>query len=445
MKKIVLILLLIANVFPGISQEIITLTLQPGPDEGQDCYLNSSYGTAQLPYGNGPSLIASAYTYQGDYGIGRSLLRFDLGSIPPTATILSAKLSLFYNPDNSHGVQLGDNACYIKRITSYWDEPTTCWNTQPSYSEQNSVFLPTSNSPDQDYPEIDVLGLVTDMVMNPDESFGFCIWMINEIPYNSMIFASSDYSVPRKRPLLEVRYMVCEPAEAGFSYTRDQLTVHFQPEATDSVQYAWEFGDGYGAFIPSPVHTYQEQGLYIACLSVTNSCNTVTYCDTIQLCDTVNADFSFDNSNDRLVAFAGAAGSVFSWDFGDGFYSDLQHPVHYFNEYGSYEVCLRVNNDCFIQVHCETVLVGPNAVDELHAHDLEIMPNPSSSGFRVLIPVLEGNPRYLLTDLQGRVVIPSTALDNQNSIFIEPIPPGCYTFILITDTFAVQKKIISTP
>lgn len=44
-----------------------------------------------------------------------------------------------------------------------------------------------------------------------------------------------------------------------------------------------------------------------------------------------------------------------SWDFGDGYQSVLQNPLHTYAEYATYKVCLTVENECGTDTYCENI------------------------------------------------------------------------------------------
>src|SRR5262249_35786347 len=121
-------------------------------------------------WGLHPDFAAAAWTNMGNPSNERSLVQFDLSSIPPSAQITSALLSLFHNPTPAsapgHSQLSGPNDALLQRITSTWDEMTVTWNTQPTTTTQNQVTLPPSTSATQDYTNIDVTALVQDMVNN---------------------------------------------------------------------------------------------------------------------------------------------------------------------------------------------------------------------------------------------------------------------------------------
>ena len=173
-----------------------TIVLQPGPIEGKDAFLHGLASESDNNFGSNAQLPADAWTFGGDAGIIRSIMEFDLSSIPAGAVINGAYLSL-YSWDSSgglgqHSTQSGSNDSWVQRITSSWDELTVTWNTPPSVDVINQVALPASTSSTQDYLDIDVSTLVQDMVDNPSTSFGFMLRLQDETYYRRMNFASSD-------------------------------------------------------------------------------------------------------------------------------------------------------------------------------------------------------------------------------------------------------------
>jgi hypothetical protein len=199
-----LISLLISLFFISTIQAQITLQLQPNPTTGKDAYLASGAGTKN--YGQHPDLAASASTCNGIPCNARGIFQFDLSSIPSGSTIISAKLSLYANvPYNNSGVAMSgtNNSSVIQRVLSAWDANLVTWDTQPSTTPLNQVFLATSKTASQNYTDIDVTSLVTDMVPN---NFGFLLKLQNEQYYNFMQFASSNYPDSTLRPKLVVVY-----------------------------------------------------------------------------------------------------------------------------------------------------------------------------------------------------------------------------------------------
>lgn len=54
-----------------------------------------------------------------------------------------------------------------------------------------------------------------------------------------------------------------------------------------------------------------------------------------------------------------SVGAAYSWDFGDGISSSDPYPIHEYADYGSYQVCLTVTNDCGSDQICEWITIAP--------------------------------------------------------------------------------------
>lgn len=332
-----------------------TITLQPGPADGRDSYLNSYYYTAHGDYTN---LFAIAWTHSGDFFAGRGIFQFDLSDIPANSTILDARLSLYYasNP-NMHQYHYGDNECLIERVIEDWDEATATWYNQPTTTALHNVRLPASTDPYQDYENIDVTALVTDMVEYPESSFGFMLRLKTEAEYRSMMFASSDYAVKELRPKLVITYLECIAPEAGFSFEVLPEKVSFTDQSSSAESWLWDFGDGEFSLLQHPEHSYAAPGEYLVCLTVADTCGVSTFCDTVKTCTPSVASFSYQVTQENTVLFVDLStnASAWWWDFGDGFYSSLQNPEHFYGAFGTYFVCLTMEGDCGPAVFCDSV------------------------------------------------------------------------------------------
>ncbi|MBK7850661.1 MAG: DNRLRE domain-containing protein [Bacteroidetes bacterium] len=174
---------------------------------GMDAYLSSFAPDSN--FANHEEFSGDAWTCNGNPCTGRGLLYFDIHQIPTNAVVLNANLSLYANPTpvNGNGVSMqGNNQAELLRVVDPWQENSVTWNTAPTTSNQNSVTLAQSTSSFQDYLNIDVTSLVSDMVSNPTSSYGFMLKLVTEVHYSSMIFASSDYPDSSKHPVLQVCY-----------------------------------------------------------------------------------------------------------------------------------------------------------------------------------------------------------------------------------------------
>ncbi len=190
------------------------ITIKPGV-EGKDASV--TLNNASSNYDDYESMVIYTWTNGGNLGKMRALIEFDLSFIPENATLSSSSLSLFYNPtDNiqSFDLHTGNNDAYIQRITESWDESTVNWSNQPGSTTINQVELAASNSGTQNYTNIDVSDLVTDMLDPNNSNYGFIIKMQNEVdPYRSLLFASSDNSNADLHPELELCWNITTAIE----------------------------------------------------------------------------------------------------------------------------------------------------------------------------------------------------------------------------------------
>jgi len=201
-------------------------TLQPDACRGKDAHIgiiNGIPSMANANQGNLEEMGNLAWTWYsggGADGYFRSLLDFtDLQLIPQGTKITYAYLSLYGKPSSLSAPQgnYGSNSCYVQRVTSTWDESTVTWNTQPTSTTTNQVSLPGSNGVQFNYDVIDlnITTLIQDIINQPAANrYGLMIKLQNEVYYESLIFASSDYSVAAKRPRLRLGMNFCSDSAA---------------------------------------------------------------------------------------------------------------------------------------------------------------------------------------------------------------------------------------
>jgi len=371
-------LILSVFVFTNNTNGQDTLVLRPGPTNGQDCEIRTDW--PDTPVGWSPSFCSVCWTVNSIAETTRGLIRFDLSVIPSKSFVIKAILSLYCDPNSTHyQLQSGDNQSYLLRVIQHWDQDTVTWNMQPNTTMDGAIILPTSTTNTQNYPDIDVTLHLRDMVSHPETNFGWKLQLITEELYRSMEFASSNDNSVQYRPKLTVIYQCPLPA-AGFTYNIQYPEVHF----TDTSQYAqswnWDFGDGYQSTLKNPIHKYNQLGKYLTCLTITDSCGSDTRCDTVYFCQEVNTRFSYKN-NGHFISFSDSSfnPSSWYWNFGDYFFSTLQNPTHYFEQFKTYFICLTSVNACNTDTYCDSITVIPNAIDDITESDLLIYPNPATN------------------------------------------------------------------
>jgi hypothetical protein len=152
-----------------------------------------------------PEVKANAWTWDGNYGIERSLFYFNLGSIPANSTIQSAKLSL-YGYDGDADTNYGSNESLVQRITSAWNSLTVAWNTQPNSDTVHETVLPKSTGFYEDYLNINVTSLIKDLYNDPGTYKGLMIKLDTESIYRRLVFRSAHQADSAKFPTLTINY-----------------------------------------------------------------------------------------------------------------------------------------------------------------------------------------------------------------------------------------------
>lgn len=79
------------------------------------------------------------------------------------------------------------------------------WNSNPNSSSTLRKFLPTSNSENQNYSDIDITDFVEEWYHSPSMNHGFKIELVELSLFSSMKFCSSDHP----NALLRPEHMVC--------------------------------------------------------------------------------------------------------------------------------------------------------------------------------------------------------------------------------------------
>jgi len=153
---------------------------------------------------------------------------------------------------------------------------------------------------------------------------------------------------------------VVEPATPVANFTGNCTTGH-QPLSvafTDTstgvrTSWAWDFGDGNTSTSQNPVHEYSSVGSYSVTLTVANdegsdSIQKVNYITVLPQPPSANFYSNVTSGNVPLtVQFCDSSTgtpTAWNWDFGDGYTSTEQNPVHTYCTAGTFNICLSVSN-----------------------------------------------------------------------------------------------------
>lgn len=169
------------------------------------------HGVQDQTHTGSQDIVIEAWTSGGiNYDV-RSVLKFNLSSIPANAKILSATLSLYSYPtptlngnliDANHGA---NNSFTVQQISSQWTFPGVTWYNQPATTTTNQVVVPATAQSNLDL-NLDVTNMVSSMVNN-NANNGFLLKLQNEVQLNCRIFVSGTNTAhTSKKPKLVVVY-----------------------------------------------------------------------------------------------------------------------------------------------------------------------------------------------------------------------------------------------
>ncbi|MCK4663895.1 MAG: PKD domain-containing protein [Bacteroidales bacterium] len=170
----------------------------------------------------------------------------------------------------------------------------------------------------------------------------------------------------------ETKADVCN---AAFTYFPEDegLTVSFKDESYgEPTKWYWDFGNNTPAGTKQDtVYTYSEAGYYTVCLSIENATGSHdSYCKVIAVGDVSNSFTAyFTYFADSITSTAHfnnmSRGNIVSntWDFGDGYGSEMEYPSHTYADTGYYAVCLTTESSTGdYKTYCHDVRIG-NAIE----------------------------------------------------------------------------------
>ncbi|MBI2967585.1 MAG: PKD domain-containing protein [Bacteroidetes bacterium] len=170
------------------------------------------------------------------------------------------------------------------------------------------------------------------------QTYYACLWILDS---NSVLCDSMCYPIQTIPP---------QACNASFWFSPQFFTFSFTDYSTNASSWAWDFGDGNTSSLQNPLHTYSVEGNYNVCLTIadTGSC-TDSYCYWVWAGCWWDSSGFYYSASGTTVQFNASQDStisslVYSWNFGDGNYSNLINPLHTYSTFGTYNVCLSVQD-----------------------------------------------------------------------------------------------------
>lgn len=201
------------------SSQYRVIILQPGPEKGKDAMvsnLNPDKNFGDYKYFETTFLSEPVLTVMRS---NRSLIAFNLDTLPKSAVIKKVILrltydlpipfdSIYYTTNTGPSTGIAWYGAVLQQIVEPWKENEVTWNNMPKSVEANQVyispFIRNSNSIEVDVTRLFVSPSTTDPVSYPNYGMLFRLWPVDRFP--GFRFASSDYLEANMRPRLTVYY-----------------------------------------------------------------------------------------------------------------------------------------------------------------------------------------------------------------------------------------------
>ena len=189
--------------------------IQPGPLTGKDAMISNlepDKNFGDYKYFEATFLTEPVLTVMRS---NRSLISFNLDTVPKSAVIQKVILTLSYDlpiPFDTSYIFMNTGPAWIggvlQQVVEPWDEHKVTWNTEPKTIETNQVyispFIKNANFISVDVTRLFVPSATTDNAVYPNYGMLFRLWPDDRFP--GFRFASGDYPVPEMRPKLAVYY-----------------------------------------------------------------------------------------------------------------------------------------------------------------------------------------------------------------------------------------------
>jgi hypothetical protein len=218
-----------------------TININPDSSKSSEALIKifGDTGFQNSNYAN-PEFIAALSDVINDTSlICRSLVKFDLSSIPANAIIENAELYLYAVSSplgNGHNKDASGNSFVIQKITEKWDATKVTWMSKPKTDTINQVKCYASSDPYQDYI-IQIKDLLNS-ILNDSSNNGLMFRLENETGKNMVNFGSTKNSNRTKRPSIKIDYRlpVIEFEHTQYSFNESNHNQYIYIKFSDTIR-----------------------------------------------------------------------------------------------------------------------------------------------------------------------------------------------------------------
>ena len=254
---------------------------------GDSAWINSDETVpALLIHGTNDGVVP--YGVGHPFGVFTTPLTHGSRSISNQLTSLSIPHKLITFEGQGHEPHGTDNGTFNSPPTPYWD---TIFN-----AIENHYFDILKPKPLVSFPEvvcqgdtavvtIDNMSISNICWENLDADFYSLEGNILKLVWEGFGMKSPSFKLYNEAnassDLIELFVDVLEKPNSNFSFSQNGSSFQFSPIQSGNMNYIWSFGDGNGSSNFSPIHNYENEGMYQVTLQVnsTNQCSSIS--DTI--------------------------------------------------------------------------------------------------------------------------------------------------------------------
>lgn len=215
-------------------------------------------------------------------------------------------------------------------------------------------------------------------------------------------------------------------------------------------EFNWNLGDGNVSNNRIPSFQYAAAGSYTITLVATdlNGACPDTATQSIQINPLPSCEFTatedYINQKIGFVFEPAQSGLEYLWSFGDGNSSTLEKPFNGYIHNGNYKVRLRATTpegcSCEKEINFSVANVGLSKNQVIAG--VSVFPNPTSNLLNVEIENPSLVTKIQLLDVQGKVVLENTKINQNQTLLLAHLAKGVYTLKLESVNGSNVYKII---
>ncbi|MDP2175152.1 MAG: PKD domain-containing protein [Bacteroidota bacterium] len=222
---------------------------------------------------------------------------------------------------------------------------------------------------------------------------------------------------------------------------------NFVDSSINAVSYNWNFGDGNTSSVKSPKHTYSQIGSYTVrnWVESNDGCRDTSF-KILSINALPTANFRFEKNDQLTFIFTdtslenGNTITNWTWDFGDGNFSQDKNPEHTYTSEASFSVklCVKTEKDC---EHCITKVISAVGINNLNKNqNINLYPNPTFGICNISSNQIIQSIK--LIGLDGKTMLYSTPENLEYQLDINEFNSGIYQLEIITEIGIQHFKVI---